>query len=210
MAIAVSLVRQLPARVAGAWTWLTSRLGARLWLRTCDAVGANTRTFWRPHIENRGRMVIGSGVRLNSHWAPVELVTGPGGVIEIGDGVYINYGTLVSAHLRVRIGANVMIGNYTIIGDTDVPGIGEPRAAPFPEPREIEIGDGAWLATRVTVLPGARVGAGAVIAAGSVVAGDIPPGAVAGGIPARVLRASGAAASAASERSVPADGGNGQ
>jgi acetyltransferase-like isoleucine patch superfamily enzyme len=39
------------------------------------------------------------------------------------------------------------------------------------------------------VLPGARIGAGAVIAAGSVVAGDIPPGKVAGGIPARILRA---------------------
>jgi acetyltransferase-like isoleucine patch superfamily enzyme len=82
------------------------------------------------------------------------------------------------------------VGNYSIIGDTDVPGIGQPRNAPVLEARDIEIGDGAWLAARVTVLPGARIGRGAVIAAGSVVAGDIPPGAVAGGIPARVLRAS--------------------
>jgi acetyltransferase-like isoleucine patch superfamily enzyme len=52
----------------------------------------------------------------------------------------------------------------------------------------VEIGDGVWLAARVTVLPGSRIGAGAVIAAGSVVAGDIPAGNVAGGIPARILR----------------------
>jgi acetyltransferase-like isoleucine patch superfamily enzyme len=84
-----------------------------------------------------------------------------------------------------------MVGNYCIIADTDTPGIGEPAPAPFGEPRSVNIGDGAWLAARVTVLPGAQIGAGAVIAAGSVVSGHIPDGAVAGGIPARILRAAG-------------------
>ena len=46
-----------------------------------------------------------------------------------------------------------------------------------------------WLAVRVTVLPGSKIGAGAVISAGSVVDGEIPAGALAGGVPARVLRA---------------------
>jgi acetyltransferase-like isoleucine patch superfamily enzyme len=176
-------------RLKAAPEWLTSSLGARLWLRDCDQVGANTRTFWRPNIENRGRIVLGARVRLNSHWAPVELVSGPRGVIDIGDGVFINYGSMISAHLRVRIGSNVMVGNYCIIADTEIPGIGEPSGGPSIEPRPVEIGDGAWLAARVTVLPGTRIGAGAVIAAGSIVAGDIPPGSVAGGIPARILRA---------------------
>jgi len=96
---------------------------------------------------------------------------------------------MISAQLLVRIGSNVMVGNYCIIADTEIPGIGEPPGGPWMEPRPVEIGDGAWLAARVTVLPGARIGAGAVIAAGSVVAGDIPAGKVAGGIPARILRA---------------------
>jgi acetyltransferase-like isoleucine patch superfamily enzyme len=172
-------------------SWLTSTIGAWFWLRGCNHVGAKTRTFWRPNIENHGRILIGSRVRLNSNWAAVELVTGPGGVIEIADGVFINYGTLISAHSRVRIGQNVMIGNYSIIADTEIPGIGEPPGAPIFEARAVEIGDGAWLAARVTVLPGTRIGAGAIIAAGSVVCGEIPAGAVAGGIPARILRAAG-------------------
>jgi acetyltransferase-like isoleucine patch superfamily enzyme len=96
---------------------------------------------------------------------------------------------MISAQLRVQIGSNVMLGNYCIVADTEIPGIGEPTGRPSIEPRPVEIGDGAWLAARVTVLPGTRIGAGAVIAAGSVVAGDIPPGSVAGGIPARILRA---------------------
>ncbi len=169
-------------------SWLKSILAARLWLRTCDQIGAKTRAFWRPNIENRGRIVLGARVRLNSHWAPVELVSGPHGVIDIGDGVFINYGSLISAHLHVRIGSNVMVGNYCIIADTETPGVGDPTGGPIIEPRPVEIGNGAWLAARVTVLPGSRIGAGAVIAAGSIVAGEVPPGALAGGIPARVLR----------------------
>jgi acetyltransferase-like isoleucine patch superfamily enzyme len=182
--------------------WLTSTVSASLWLRGCTKVGARTRTFGRPHVENRGRIIIGSRVRLSSVWAPVELVTGPLGLIEIGDGVFINYGTLISARRHVRIGANVMVGNYSIIADTDTPGIGEPCEAPLLETCDVDIADGAWLAARVTVLPGARIGAGAVIAAGSVVSGDIPAGAVVGGIPARILRASGAEASTDTETSV--------
>jgi acetyltransferase-like isoleucine patch superfamily enzyme len=168
--------------------WLTSTIGAALWLRGCDRVGAKTRTFWRPHIENRGRIIIGSGVRLNSHWAPIELVTGAEGLLEIADGAFINYGTLISAHKHVRIGRNVMVGNYSIVADTEIPGIGEPSGAPLLESRPVDIGDGAWLAARVTVLPGTHIGAGAVIAAGSVVSGEIPERAIAGGIPARILR----------------------
>jgi acetyltransferase-like isoleucine patch superfamily enzyme len=183
-----SVLRWLYVKAITAWYWATSRLSARIWLSACDAVGAGTKVYGTPHVENRGRIVIGTRVRISCDWAPVELVTGSDGVIEIGDGTFINYGSLISARKRVRIGAAVMVGNYSIIGDTDVPGIGEPRLAPAGEPREIEIGDGAWVAARVTVLPGTRIGAGAVIAAGSVVAGEIPAGAVAGGIPARVLK----------------------
>jgi acetyltransferase-like isoleucine patch superfamily enzyme len=175
--------------VSRSWVWLTSSIGASLWLRGCDDVGDGTRTFRRPHVENHGRIVIGRRVRINSTWAPVELVTGPEGLIEIADGVFINYGTLISAQSRVRIGRNVLVGNYSIIADTDIPGIGDPPGAPPAESRAVEIGDGAWLASRVTVLPGTHIGAGAVIAAGSVVSGEVPAGAVAGGIPARILRA---------------------
>ena len=185
---------------AGAWSslsskarvlpgWIASRFGAWFWLRTCNRVGTGTKVFWRPHVENRGRILIGNRVRLNSNWAPLELVTAREGVIEIGDGAFINYGTLISAiGARVRIGQDVMVGNYCIIADTEIPGIGEPPGHPPVEARAVEIGDRAWLAARVTVLPGSRIGAGAVIAAGSVVSGEIPDGAVAGGIPARILR----------------------
>jgi len=169
--------------------WLRSTIGARFWLRSCDRVGPGTKTHWRPLIDNRGRIAIGAKVRFNSHWVPIELVTGTQGVIEIGDSVFVNYGTLISANKQVKIGNGVMLGNYCIVADTEVAGAG-PTGARLPDARGIVIGDGAWLAARVTVLPGASIGARAVIAAGSVVAGNIPDGAIAGGIPARIIRGS--------------------
>jgi len=50
------------------------------------------------------------------------------------------------------------------------------------------IGNGAWLGACVTVLPGSRVGEGSVVGAGSLVIGEVPPGVIAVGRPARVRR----------------------
>ncbi len=50
------------------------------------------------------------------------------------------------------------------------------------------IGRNVWIGMRAIVLKGATIGDGAVIAAGSVVTGDIPGNVLAGGVPARVIR----------------------
>lgn len=52
----------------------------------------------------------------------------------------------------------------------------------------IKVEDDVWLGYEATVLSGVTIGRGAVIAAGAVVAKDIPPYAVAGGVPARVIK----------------------
>src|SRR5215471_15697339 len=95
-----SLIASVIDRAKSVKAWAT----ALVWLRRCTTVGPRARTFKRPNIENGGRIVIGARVRLNSNWAPVELATGPQGTIEIGDDVYVNYGTLVSAQQLVRVG----------------------------------------------------------------------------------------------------------
>ena len=50
------------------------------------------------------------------------------------------------------------------------------------------VGHDVWLGYRTLVMPGMTIGHGAVVAAGSVVTADVPPYAIAGGNPARVLR----------------------
>ena len=55
-------------------------------------------------------------------------------------------------------------------------------------PKNVIIGDFVWLGSRVTILPGTEIGEGAIIQAGSVVHGKIPPYAIAGGNPAVVFK----------------------
>jgi acetyltransferase-like isoleucine patch superfamily enzyme len=52
----------------------------------------------------------------------------------------------------------------------------------------VEIGDDAYLGTAAIVLHGVVVGAGALVAAGAVVRASLPPGVVAAGVPARVVK----------------------
>ena len=50
------------------------------------------------------------------------------------------------------------------------------------------IEDGAWIGAGAIILAGVTVGKNAVVAAGSVVVKDVPPGAIVGGNPAKMLR----------------------
>ena len=154
-------------------------------LRHCASVGAGARVKGRVRIENGGAIKIGRKLNLSGKWIPVELIAGSSGKIEIGDEVWINFGTVIGANDHVSIGNGTHIGQHSIVCDTDFPGF-EP-AIGAGRPRPIEIGDNVWIAGRVTVRPGVRIGSGAVIVAGSVVENDIPPKVIAGGIPARVL-----------------------
>jgi acetyltransferase-like isoleucine patch superfamily enzyme len=155
---------------------------AAAWLHGCTAVGARARSFGRPHIDNRGSIVIGDDFAASCTFGTVLLATTRAGHILIGDGVTINYGSAITAASHVRLGNRVMVGPYCVVGDTDAPLVDDQA------PRPIEIGDDVWLAGRVMVRPGSRIGAGAVISAGSVVEGEIPARAIVSGAPARVLR----------------------
>jgi len=102
--------------------------------------------------------------------------------------------TLVSGSLHCDVGAPIRIGDRVRIGH-DVSLLTVDHNVGPEEMRSgtrkfgpIEIGDGAWLASRVTVLPGVRIGAGAIVAAGSVVTRDVPDNTLVVGVPARVVR----------------------
>jgi virginiamycin A acetyltransferase len=63
-----------------------------------------------------------------------------------------------------------------------------PRPGDLPSRGDTVVGNDVWLGYDALVMPGVRVGDGAVVAARSVVAADVPPYAVVGGNPARVIR----------------------
>jgi FkbH-like protein len=158
---------------------------ASVWLRDCNRVGPWARTSGgTPSIENFGRIEAGAHLLLMSTFSPVRMVTAQGGCLRLGDRVIVNFGTLLSARSAVSIGSDVSFGPYCIVSDSAL----EARGDAAPDSAPITIGDRVWLAGRVTVLPGSSIGSDSVVTAGSIVAGDIPAGVVAGGNPARVLR----------------------
>ena len=63
-----------------------------------------------------------------------------------------------------------------------------PMREELPFKGDTVVGNDVWLGQNVTVLPGVRIGDGAIIGANSVVVSDIPPYIVAAGNPCRVLR----------------------
>ena len=110
-------------------------------------------------------------------------------LIKIGDDVSINRGAsffpgmlckaVISIGNGVRIAPNV--GLYAAGHDAD-----DPELKDIASP--ITVGDGAWLGAGCILLPGSRIGAGAVVAAGAVVHGEVPAGSIVAGVPARVIR----------------------
>lgn len=58
----------------------------------------------------------------------------------------------------------------------------------FPEYKSINIGHDVWIGTRAIILDGVNIGNGAVIAAGALVTKDVPPYAIVGGVPSKVIK----------------------
>lgn len=109
--------------------------------------------------------------------------------IKIGNNSGIGKNSVVMSF--AEIGENVMMGEGCFIytrnhkfDRTDVPMCMQG----FGEYRPVIISDDVWIGSRVTILPGVKVGKGAVIGTGAVVTKDIPNYAIVGGVPAKIIK----------------------
>ncbi|SFK15694.1 transferase hexapeptide (six repeat-containing protein) [Streptomyces pini] len=148
--------------------------------------------FGTEWIELGACCVIGAEVTLTAGMMP-GLDLGPDTVLRLGDGVVLGRGSHVvadGAGAGVTIGNDVFCGPYVYITSTnhsyDDPH--QPIGRQWPRSAPVEIGAGSWLGTGAVVLPGARLGRNTVVAAGSVVRGEVPDHAVVAGAPAKVVR----------------------
>jgi acetyltransferase-like isoleucine patch superfamily enzyme/acyl carrier protein len=131
-------------------------------------------------VRNAGTLAIGDDVLIQATPATTHLVTAPTGVLQLGDRVEIGQGGAISCHAMVDIQDDVVVGPYVAIMDFDYHAAG----GHAPAPRPVTVGPGVRLGARCIVLPGSQIGAGAVVQAGSVVAGSVAPGARVAGNPA--------------------------
>jgi maltose O-acetyltransferase len=111
-----------------------------------------------------------------------------GSRLHVGANTFINADFLTLGGGEITIGANVLIGPsarlYTPSHALDV----VERRAGYERVSPVVIEDDVWLGGNVVVCPGVTIGAGSIIGAGSVVTRDVPPGVIAAGNPARVVR----------------------
>jgi len=109
--------------------------------------------------------------------------------IEIGDRSGIGLDAFISGPLI--IGRDVIMGpNCTFLSiNRNTPSTSDPMIEQgFNPARPPVIEDDVWLGANVTVLPGRRIGTGSIVAAGAVVASDVPPYSVVAGNPATVIK----------------------
>ena len=85
-----------------------------------------------------------------------------------------------------------MAVNPALRAGTDVrklhPDLFEPSATSQRAGLDVEIGHDVWIGAHVTILAGVRIGTGAAIGTGAVVTRDVPPYAIVGGVPAKVIK----------------------
>jgi acetyltransferase-like isoleucine patch superfamily enzyme len=128
-----------------------------------------------------GRFVwIGDGTKIRCHE----------GVVEIGDKTVFGQDCTVSAYQRVRIGEQCVIADRAMFIDFDhgMVEVERPIRVQGIYKRDTIVGSNVWIGYGACILRGVRVGDNAVIGTGSVVTKDVPANAVAGGIPAKVIR----------------------
>lgn len=123
--------------------------------------------------------------------APTNILGGElGEGLRVGSNSNIGHFAFIGCSGFIEIGDRVLMGpRVTLLAEThvfDAPDL--PIKLQGVQRLFITIGDDVWLGAGATVLAGVTIGSGAIVAAGAVVTKDIPAGAVAAGVPARVAK----------------------
>ena len=108
--------------------------------------------------------------------------------IEIGQKSFINFNVSMIDVGKIIIGDHVLIGPNTGIYTAIHPIDPEIRSKGVQKARPIVIEDKAWIGGSVTILPGVRIGYGAIVGAGAVVTKDVPAMTIVAGNPAKTIR----------------------
>lgn len=145
-------------------------------------LGKNVTFERRPHL---GRIIVGRWVHIGSG----TILRAHEGTLRIGDKCVFGQNNTINCHLDVTIGSECIIADWVYIGDfdhrTELTSVPMRKQGLVKAPVTIE--SDVWLGVKSTILRGAYVGRGSVVAANSVVRGCIPEYSIAGGTPATVL-----------------------
>ncbi len=108
--------------------------------------------------------------------------------VRLGAGAFLNHGVVILDCAPVTIGDGAQIGPNVQLLAADHPRAPAERRAGLELAAPVTIGAHAWLGGGAIVCPGVGVGADSIVGAGAVLTRDVPPGVVAAGNPARIVR----------------------
>ena len=130
-------------------------------------------------------ITIGSGVFVGRN----SILSCKNGDIELGDGANVGFNCEIFSASRVTVGRDTLIAAYCYIigGDHDFSDPSQPILAQARRSQGVTVGHGAWLGAGAKVLDGVTIGDRAIVGAGAVVRAPVPAGAIAVGIPARIV-----------------------
>lgn len=159
----------------------------------CERVGKRLAVWGGgiPVVMGHLRIQLGDNVTIASVTTFTGSKVADDPVLEIGDGSYIGYQTVITVGPRVSIGKHCMIANRVFLAGADNHHVDPVKRRTEPEPksamRPIIIEDDVFVATGSTVHKGVTIGYGSIVSAGSVVTRNVPPYTVVAGNPARVV-----------------------
>ncbi|MBI5597114.1 MAG: acyltransferase [Elusimicrobia bacterium] len=163
---------------------LAQEFAVRRSLARCDEVGEGITARPGLFVLNAGRIRLGRNVSFGSG---VDLCAYEGGLIDIGDDVFIGNGCVIAAGRgTVRIGSDCLIAEGVSIRAGDH-GMAPDRPMRLQEAvfHDVTVGRDVWLAKGVTVIAGAGIADGCVVAANAVARGDTEPYGIYAGVPIR-------------------------
>lgn len=175
-----ALVRFLPGRAG----YITRRLWYKMCFQECGSVFIGTGCIFIDPKAMRMQGTVGIG--------PNSFFTAEGGSITIGNNTAFNS----NVHINTSVGGEIKIGDWCIIGPNVVMRTANHR---YDNPelfirqqghvaRDIHIEDDVWIGANAVILGDVHIGKGAIVGAGAVVTKDVPPMAVMGGIPAKIIK----------------------
>ncbi len=167
------------------------RIGRRLRIsvqpgtRNVVRIGPGSRLWDDVRIELRGgSLLIGSGADIKT-----RCVLGVEGVLELRGANVLQHGCIIHCDESVTLEEYAVLAEYTtvidsshVLGGADGEWLHRVKTAP------VVIGRNAWICAKATIARGVHVGERAVVAANSLVLNDVPPGQLASGVPAEVVR----------------------
>jgi maltose O-acetyltransferase len=146
--------------------------------------------------DGAGRVSLGADISVGFYPAPlmgdgaVRLqARGPEAVVAVGEGTSFSNNVQVIAEKSVSIGRRCLIGDAVLIFDSDFHHLSAEGRHTLPgAAAPVVLEDNVFVGSRAIILKGVTIGKDSVIGAGSVVVRSIPPGVIAAGNPAKVIR----------------------